>query len=219
MFVRKALVLGVVVAGIGGFWAFAADPPQPAEKTANGFRIHHTAPEEVSDVYQTYEKGFGMVPNMAKVMAGSPALARSYFDVQQNIKKYSSLSPAEINIVQLALAVENRCEYCTAGHTMAGKMVFKTPMEQMQCVRKNQPLEDAKLETLRQFALRVYEKRGEVGKEELRKFLEAGYTREQALDVVACIAAKVLSNYTNALAETPLDEPLQGLAEGLHFSE
>ena len=122
-------------------------------------------------------------------------------------------------MVQMAIAVENKCEYCTAGHTMAGKAFFKTPMDVMQSVRKRKVLNEPKLNSLRNFAILVYAKKGEVGENELQAFLDAGYSRAQALDVVTCVAAKVMSNYTNSLAKTPIDEPLQPLAADLPFAE
>ena len=188
-------------------------------KTASGFTVHETAPEAVKDVYELYKKNFGFVPNLAKVMADSPALLKSYTGLQNNLQQHGKLSQAEINVVQLTIAVENKCEYCTAGHTMAGKMFFKTPDDWMASIRARQAPKDAKTQALQRFALMVYNKRGEVPADELQKFLEAGYTRAQALDVVTCVAAKVMSNYTNSLAKTELDEPLKPLAEGLDFDD
>lgn len=187
-------------------------------KTASGFSIHETAPETVTDIYEFYTANFGFVPNLAKVMAGSPALMRSYTDTQKNLKQYAHLSQAEINVVQLSLAVENKCKYCTAGHTMAGQSFFKTPMQHMQEIREREILSDPKLNVLRNFALHVYHGRGSVSDTEIKKFYSAGYSREQAMDVVACIAAKVMSNYTNALAKTELDKPMQPFAQGLSFN-
>ena len=151
-------------------------------------------------------------------MAGSPALLKSYYDTQNNLKNHGKLTQEEINVVQMAIAVENKCEYCTAGHTMAGQAFFKTPMEVMQCIRDREALKTPKLNALRNFAIRVYMSRGELKQEDFNKFLRAGYSRDHALDVVACVSAKVMSNYTNSLAKTPIDEPLKPLAQGLKFA-
>lgn len=186
--------------------------------TPGGFQQHETPPAGLESVWEFYSTNFGFVPNLAKVMAGSPALLKSYVDTQNNLKANAKLSQAEINVVQMAIAVENKCEYCTAGHTMAGQAFFKTPMEVMQAVRSRKVVNDPKMNALRNFAIRVYMSRGEVRQEDMEKFLKAGYTRDQALDVVACVSAKVMSNYTNSLAKTPLDEPLKPLAQGLSFA-
>lgn len=199
--------------------ALAQTPPTPASaSTPTGFAVHAQAPQGLDDIYEFYGTNYGFVPNLAKVMSGSPALMRSYLDTQNNLKDSGKLSPAEINVVQMAIAVENKCEYCTAGHTMAGKSFFKTPMEHMESVRMRRALKEPKLNALRNFAILVYAKKGEVTPAEFSGFLAAGYTRAQALDVVACVAAKVMSNYTNSLAKTPIDPPLQPLAKGLPFA-
>jgi alkylhydroperoxidase family enzyme len=37
------------------------------------------------------------------------------------------------------------------------------------------------------------------------KFFAAGYTKQQLLEIVLGLAQKVMSNYTNHLADTPVD--------------
>ena len=187
-------------------------------KTATGFVKHENPPKETETIYNFYKETFGFVPNLAQVMSGSPALMKSYYQTQNNLRDHGKLSQAEINVVQMAIAVENKCSYCVAGHTMAGQVFFKTPMDVMQGVRSRQALNTPKLNALRNFAIQVYAERGQVAQQDLQTFLTAGYTRDQALDVVTCVAAKVMSNYTNALAKTELDEPLKPLATGLDFA-
>ncbi len=188
-------------------------------ETERGFTIHspETAPASTKPVFEKYAKDFGFVPNLGAVMASSPALIQSYSALQENLRTRGLLSQAEINTVQLSIAVENGCQYCTAGHTMAGKMFFKTPDDVMAEIRQQKSLSDPKLRALQTFSRTVYDKRGHVSDQELDEFLKAGYTRGQALDVVACIAAKVMSNYANGLAGTPLDKPLVPFAQGLSF--
>ena len=42
--------------------------------------------------------------------------------------------------------------------------------------------------------------------EEVAAFLSVGYTRAQILEVIVGIAFKTLSNFTNHLADTPIDK-------------
>ena len=42
--------------------------------------------------------------------------------------------------------------------------------------------------------------------ENVSAFLAAGYTQQSVLEVVLGVGMKTLSNYTNHLAETPLDD-------------
>ena len=43
-------------------------------------------------------------------------------------------------------------------------------------------------------------------------FYAAGYTPAQLLDVLVGVAQKTLSNFTNHIGKTPLDEPMSGRA-------
>lgn len=183
--------------------------------TTSGFVVHDSPPSNTEAVYEQIHDNFGFVPNLAKVMAGSPALLNGYFNLQNQLRDHGKLSQAEINIVQMSIAVENQCSYCTAGHTMAGRVFFKTSEEDMRAVCMRQPLSDPKHRALQRFALEIYNGHGQVSDATMQAFLSAGYTRDQALDVVACISAKVMSNFTNAIAKTELDPPLQEIAAGL----
>jgi alkylhydroperoxidase family enzyme len=77
----------------------------------------------------------------------------------------------------------------------------------------------AVINTLRDFSLRVLQNQGRMSGSQLQAFLEAGYSRAQALDVVANIAAKVMSNYANQIVLTPVDDAFAPLAEGLPYQE
>ena len=187
----------------------------PSE-TTRGFPVHDakSAPEATRAILEGYAADFGFVPNTAAVMGESPALVKSYAATQQNLREHSSLSSLEINLVQLTASVGNECSYCTAAHTMVGASMFKTPQEVLDAVRAGTPIPDPKLSALRDFAIAVQETHGKVSDEQLKAFYDAGYDRAQALDVVACLAVKTMSNFTNRLANTPLDEPLQSFAPG-----
>ena len=58
----------------------------------------------------------------------------------------------------------------------------------------------------------MLEKRGHVGDDELLKFLNAGYSKRQALEVLTGLAAKLISDFTNALAHTELDDAVKPLS-------
>ncbi len=179
-----------------------------------------SAPEASKPAMQWYQDSFGMVPNLAQVMSTSPALLLSYWQTQINLLEKGSLTKQEVNIVETVVAHENECQYCVAGHTAFGKdPLFNNTDEQMNAIRSNVDFEDAKLNALRDFTLLVLSNKGRMATSQLQAFLDAGYTRAHALDVVACISAKVMSNYTNQIVLTPIDEPFAPLAEGLPYQE
>ena len=193
-----------------------------AKATERDFPIHsiNSAPDASRPALDWYQENFGVVPNLAGVLAESPALLLSYWQLQNNLLENSTLNPQQINIVQTTVAHANECQYCVSGHTAFGKMeIFNNTDEQLNAVREDKDFEDKQLNALREFTLRVLDNKGRMAMSQLLAFLDAGYTRAQALDVVACIAAKVMSNYANQIALTPIDEAFAPLAEGLPYRE
>ena len=78
-----------------------------------------------------------------------------------------------------------------------------------EALRNETPLATEKLEALRDFTLSVVRDRGNVNDDAVQAFLDAGFTKRQILEVVLAAAQKVMSNYTNHLANTPIDKPFQ----------
>lgn len=190
--------------------------------TERDFPIHtrESAPEAAHAAMDWYRENFGMVPNLASMLAESPALLNSYWQTQQFLLGQSALSSQEMNIVQTAVAHANACQYCVAGHTAFGKTeFFNNTDEQLNAIREDKNFEDPKLNVLRDFTLQVLQNQGRISSAKLNTFLDAGYTRRAALDVVANIAVKVMSNYANQIALTPIDEAFAPLTEGLPYKE
>ncbi len=77
-------------------------------------------------------------------------------------------------------------------------------------VRKGRPIADAKLEALRQFAAKVTRQRGLVSEADVVAFEAAGFDNRAVLDVLVLAATKLISNYTNHLAQTPNDSLMKG---------
>src|SRR5216683_2324526 len=63
---------------------------------------------------------------------------------------------------------------------------------------------------LRQFAAKVTRQRGVVSQADVAAFKAAGYDNRAVLDVLVLAATKLISNYTNHLAETPNDSFMKG---------
>lgn len=79
----------------------------------------------------------------------------------------------------------------------------------IEALRTGQPLNDSKLQALRKFTGIMVEKRGWASEEEIQEFLNAGYSRKNALELVVGIGQKIISNYVNHISHTPLDEQIK----------
>jgi alkylhydroperoxidase family enzyme len=96
-----------------------------------------------------------------------------------------------------------------AGHTNLSRMA-KVSEDAIAAVREGRPIADAKLEALRRFAALVTRNRGLVSQADVESFKAAGYGSQAILDVLVLAATKLISNYTNHLAQTPLDTFMKG---------
>jgi AhpD family alkylhydroperoxidase len=168
-----------------------------ANKFMTHFKLHsiETAPEGSKEILEGALK---------QIMAESPEVLKAYREMAA-LFEATSLNPIEKNIVWLTVSYHNSCHYCMAIHTMVAQM-FKLPDEMVEALRTNQPLKDAKLETFRQFTALLVEKRGWASDEEIQKFLDAGYTQKNVLELIVGIGQKTISNYVNHITHTPLDE-------------
>jgi alkylhydroperoxidase family enzyme len=175
------------------------------------YHTKETASKETQPLIDRSLKTYGFFPKLHQILAEAPAAYQAYLDSFALFENHTTFSPLEQQVVMMTANYENRCHYCTAGHSMLMKM-YKMPDDVIEALRDGKPLADKKLEALRAFARLLIEKRGHVGDAELQKFLSAGYTKRQALEVLVGLASKLISNFTNALAHTELDEPVKPLA-------
>lgn len=175
------------------------------------FAVHtsQTAPAAAAPVLDNLKKAWGFVPNLHAVMAESPALLAGYNALWDLFTTQSSFTPAEQQVVMMTANGFHGCEYCMSGHTGLAKMQG-VPAEVIRALRDQVPIADAKLATLQRFTRSVIENRGWVDPSEVDAFIAGGYTKAQALEVILGVATKVLSNYTNHLADTPLDAFMKG---------
>ena len=81
-----------------------------------------------------------------------------------------------------------------------------------EALRDQKPMPTAKLQALQDMTLNIVRNRGNVDDAAVAKFFEAGYAQRQILDIILGLSQKVISNYVNHIAKTPLDTPFQKLA-------
>ena len=173
------------------------------------FTIHdvESAPEGSKPFLEKSLKGFGMIPNLHGVMAESPVVLEGYQTLHQLAQK-TAFDKDELTVVWQAINVEHACHYCVPAHTaIANSMGVASEISE--ALRDETSLPNDKLESLRSATLAVVRNRGLVSDEDLAGFYSAGYTRQHLLDIILVLAQKVMSNYINHVADTPVDAPFQ----------
>lgn len=166
-----------------------------------------TAPAESQPILSNVKKDFGVIPNLEAVMAQSPCLLASYAQTWA-IFQNSIFDDIEQQIIYMTINFENNCEYCVPWHTKLSEIagMASEDIDNLRCGRQ---LSMPKHNALHQFTKTMVRTRGSIAPADLNNFYDAGYTEQHALDVVLGIAIKTMSNFTNAIAQTPLDNEVK----------
>lgn len=170
------------------------------------FIIHDetTAPDGSKALIAAQRKAWGFLPKLQATLAESPVALEAYGTLFTLVGQ-STLTPVEQQVAYQAINVFHECEYCTAGHTYLSRSAG-VPEDVIDALRSGTPIADARLQALRVFAETVVQTRGFAGDAAVDAFIAAGFTRANVLEVVTVIATKTISNYTNHLTHTPLED-------------
>lgn len=171
-------------------------------------RLTHVNPETATgrpkELLDAVKRHLGLVPNMTRAMANSPAVLDAYLQFSGALAR-GTLSPKVREQIALAVAEANGCNYCLAAHTAVGRMVGLTA-EQIRDGRRGGAV-DAKANALVRFARQVVAARGRVTASDLAAVRAAGWDDGAVAEVVANVALHVFTNYFNLVADTDLDFP------------
>lgn len=165
--------------------------------------------QRVSTILERTKAKLGFVPNMCRKMANVPALLETYLAGYDHFRSGSGLTAAEQETVLLAISRANGFGYCMAAHsTIADRS--GVPAEVTDALRDGIPIPDARLDALATFATRLLETSGRPTSDDLGRFTEAGFSESDVLQVLLAISVKTISNYTNHLFDTEVDEAFAG---------
>lgn len=169
------------------------------------FTLHtiESAPKDSKTMLEGAEQQMGVIPGLYAVMAESPELLSAYRQLHQLFTN-TSFDAEELTVVWQTINVEHECHYCVPAHTAIANSMKVDPAI-TEALRNKTALPTAKLQALHEFTLALVRGRGNVAEQQLQAFLAAGYTQQQVLEVVLGLSQKVISNYVNHLAKTPVD--------------
>ncbi|USD21482.1 carboxymuconolactone decarboxylase family protein [Microbulbifer sp. DLAB2-AF] len=162
-----------------------------------------SAPQDSKPLLQKSIKAFGSIPNLHGVMAESPQALAAYQDLHQYFLD-TSFNAEEMTVVWQSINVEHNCHYCVPAHSAIAK-AMKVADEVNEALRNKTPLPTEKLEVLRDTTLAIVRERGVISDEISERFYAVGYNRQNLLEIIVGVAQKVMSNYINHLADTPVD--------------
>jgi len=159
---------------------------------------------KVKELYQEVQRELGMVPNIFKVMANSPAVLEAYINMSGALSS-GKLNPKLREHLALVTAETNGCKYCLAAHTAIGKSLGLS-QEEVVDSRLGASV-DPKVDAALKFAQAVLETRGAVSDDDFENVQSVGFSDGEIAELVANVALHIFTNYFNRFAATPIDFP------------
>ena len=169
-----------------------------------------TAPAESKEFLESSLKANGRIPGLHGVMAGAPGLLEGYQKLHELFVN-SSFDNEELTVVWQTINVEHECHYCVPAHTGIAHMMKVDPAL-TEALRNSEAMPTAKLQALHDTTLAMVRSRGNLSDAEVKAFYAAGYGERQLLEIVLGLSQKVMSNYVNHIAETPVDAVFEKFA-------
>ena len=147
---------------------------------------------------------FGVVPNMFKAVANSPAALNSMWG------SFGALAGGKLGArlgeeIAVAIANATNCAYCLAAHTVLGRNAGASDEEiaAAQVGKSADPRTQAALT----FALKVVRNRAAVTDADVSALKAAGFDDEGVVEIIAHVALNLFTNYVNVALNVPVDFP------------
>ena len=176
------------------------------------FPVHTlaSAPEGSKPALQWLAQAFGMVPNIAGAIAGSPKLINGLVGVFQQAHG-GSFTEAQVQTLLLTNAVTNGCAWAVAFHSALARKEGLSE-EDVQAIRARRLPGDRALAALSHLSRTLIDKRGRLDDQDVAQFTEAGFDQALVLEVILVVAASTMTNYAGSVAQPPLESMFQEYA-------
>ena len=150
-------------------------------------------------------KALGLVPNMTKAMANSPALLGAYLGLSGTMAG-GTFNAGLRERIAITVAEANGCEYCLSAHTYIGEKIAKVDLAELDLARAADS-DDPHTRAVLQLASAIARGHGQVDDTVFADVRDAGLTDTEIAETVGHVAVNVLTNYFNNLAGTDNDWP------------
>ena len=173
-------------------------------------RLKALSPEEATgktkELFNGVQSKLGMVPNMMRTMGNSSAVLEGYLNLSGALG-HGTLGAKTGELIALAVAENNSCDYCLSAHTFIGEKLVGIDTTSLTAAREGNS-SHAKTDAALKFAQALVAKRGSVNDGDVKKVKAAGYTDGEVGEIVAHVALNMLTNYLNKTAQTEIDFPV-----------
>jgi uncharacterized peroxidase-related enzyme len=172
-------------------------------------RIQAVEPEQtpalIRSVLNAVQASLGVIPNLFRVTANSPAALDALVAASGALSK-GTIGASSREAIALTVAEANGCDYCLSAHAMlgAGAGLSQADIEDARDGRAA----DAKLNAMLAFSQILVVNRGQVTNSDVEKLRRAGVANGEIVEIVANVALNIFTNYLNQTADTEIDFPI-----------
>jgi uncharacterized peroxidase-related enzyme len=173
-------------------------------------RLKPVSPElatgKTKDLYGVIKGRLGVVPNMMQTMGNSPAFLQGYLSLGDALSG-GKLGAKIGELIALAVAEANGCDYCLSAHTYISTNLVKMDTSTIDAAR-NAESADPKTHAILKFAKILVQRKGQATDDDVVTLKEAGITEGEIGEIVGYVALNILTNYFNTVAKTDIDFPV-----------
>ena len=162
-------------------------------------------PEASKPILDAVHKQLGVVPNMFRLIAQSPAALQGFAANNGALAKTLDVKTRER--IALAVAQVDGCDYCLSAHSYLALNLAKISPEEVARNRKGES-GDAKADAAVRFAAKVVRERGHITDADIKAVRDAGFSAGQIVEILAVTAENIFTNLLNVVAETDIDFPV-----------
>jgi uncharacterized peroxidase-related enzyme len=162
-------------------------------------------PAASAPLLDAVEKQLGVVPNLFRLVALSPAALQGFLGFSGALGKTLDVKTRER--IALAVAQGNGCDYCLSAHSYLAKNLAKLDDGEIALARQGASA-DARANVAVAFAAQVSRARGQVTGGDIQTVKDAGFSDGQIVEIVALVAENMFTNFVNLVAQTEIDFPV-----------
>lgn len=167
-------------------------------------------PDASKPILDAVHRQLGVVPNMFRLIAASPAALQGF--TANNAALAKALDVKTRERIALAVAQVNGCDYCLSAHSYLGLNLARlTPAEI--ALNRGGGSGDAKADAAVRFAAKVARERGRLSDGDVKAVRDAGFSDGQIVEIIAVTAENIFTNLLNLVARTDIDFPVVHAAE------
>lgn len=163
------------------------------------------APEAARPSLHAVAKSLGLVPNLFRVVANSPAALKGYLGLSGSFAG-AALDAKTQERIALAVAEINGCSYCLSAHTDLARNVARLDDAEI-TANRNGASNDVTADAAVRFAAAVVRSRGHVSDADVAAVRAAGFGEPEIVEIVLAVALNTFTNYVNEVAGTEIDFP------------